>query len=66
MHVADGSSDPVEIVTVGHLHDLILGEATALLRALHRVATSGGHVLDESKTERTSAILIASEFGCPM
>ena len=43
------------------LHDLILGHAPSLLRALHDVPWS--LILDESEAERTSAILVSGKLG---
>ena len=43
------------------LHDLILRHATGLLCAIHYITWS--LILDEGEAERTSAILIPSEFG---
>ncbi len=56
-------SDPAENVGLFNpLHYPVLRETSSMLGVLHRI-TSHCHVPDEVKTERTSTVLVACEFG---
>ena len=46
------------------LHDLVLGQTASVLSTLHGIAVVDIGLLDVGKTQRSTAILVASEFSC--
>ena len=45
------------------LHDLILGQTTGVLSALHGVAVAQIGVLDIGQAQGSTTVLVAGEFG---